>query len=888
MSDGQLALNTNVASPGLFFKDSSGALVKAGPVHIGTAAPNASPAVGGSAGNSVGELWLDTSLTPNELKTWNGTGWVSATGQEIPVSKLIDGSARQLLQTDAAGTGVEWTSNIDVPGTLDVTSTATFDGRIYTLSGSAGSPAISPAADTNTGVAFTGSGGVILSSEATSVLTVDTTSATADVAITGTLDTTGVASFPIGAEATPGITFNNDKNTGIYSPGADQVAISTGGTGRLFVDSLGRIIAGSSTAQLGVGSATPYFQLHTSIASDTWSSFGSYNWDTSNQGPGYNLYKSRGEVVGTRGAVLNGDTIGRIGFHLDDGTAFKLGAVIRGEAAAAPTASSSPGNLIFATTEAGSNTPQERLRITSDGKVGLGTSAPGDFKFYSYASGSTAATGAYSAAFQTDVDQSANGAPRRIIFSAQNFRPSIEGQLLGAGWTAGDLLINPSGGNVGIGTTAPSYLLHLKSSNPRMLCDVTSTGETAEFGVDPNGALVVAGGAKSILAYTNGSERARIDSSGRLLVGYSSSVETENYVGNAIQPAFQIHGTTGATTALSATSWSNTTAGPSQLVLAKSKGGALGTRGIVAANDDVGVIAFTADDGTSFVPAASILAEVDGTPGANDMPGRLVFSTTADGASSPTERVRITSGGYAKFSNSGSYIDNTGSFHEFNSANTGLPALTCVSATTSFASDVISTGCLRSASSSFSCAKFFSGNGSTNAYSDSEFNLRGDGNGYCDGAWTGGGADYAEYFEWSDSNPDAEDRRGISVVLDGDKIRPAVTGEDPIGVISGNPSVVGDAAWNKWSGKYLRDEFGTYILEDYEVTDDDGNTVIQQRRKLNPAYDPDVEYTSREERPEWDCVGLMGKLRIRKGQPTGSRWIKMRDISDSVEEWLVR
>ena len=49
---------------------------------------------------------------------------------EIAVSKLADGSARQLLQTDAAGTGVEWASNIDIPGTLDVTSAATFDGTV--------------------------------------------------------------------------------------------------------------------------------------------------------------------------------------------------------------------------------------------------------------------------------------------------------------------------------------------------------------------------------------------------------------------------------------------------------------------------------------------------------------------------------------------------------------------------------------------------------------------------------------------------------------------------------------------------------------------------------------------------------------------------------------
>lgn len=49
---------------------------------------------------------------------------------EIAVSKLADGDARQLLQTDAAGTGVEWASNIDIPGTLDVTGVATFDGSV--------------------------------------------------------------------------------------------------------------------------------------------------------------------------------------------------------------------------------------------------------------------------------------------------------------------------------------------------------------------------------------------------------------------------------------------------------------------------------------------------------------------------------------------------------------------------------------------------------------------------------------------------------------------------------------------------------------------------------------------------------------------------------------
>jgi hypothetical protein len=167
-----------------------------------------------------------------------------------------------------------------------------------------------------------------------------------------------------------------------------------------------------------------------------------------------------------------------------------------------------------------------------------------------------------------------------------------------------------------------------------------------------------------------------------------------------------------------------------------------------------------------------------------------------------------------------------------------------------------------------------------NAYSggtaDVEFQLNGNGSGYCDGAWNGGGADYAEYFEWADGNPDNEDRRGFAVALSGSKIQKAVLGDTIIGVISGNPSVVGDAAWNKWAGKYQCDEFGSYVFD------------VDGHRVLNPDYNPDAEYTPRSQRPEWGCVGLMGKLRILKGQPVDGRWLKMRDISTHVEEWLIR
>ncbi|MBO6777734.1 MAG: DUF2793 domain-containing protein [Marinibacterium sp.] len=110
----------------------------------------------------------------------------------------------------------------------------------------------------------------------------------------------------------------------------------------------------------------------------------------------------------------------------------------------------------------------------------------------------------------------------------------------------------------------------------------------------------------------------------------------------------------------------------------------------------------------------------------------------------------------------------------------------------------------RSANAAFDFARFASNGGL-----DAAFVFAGDGNGSCDGSWSGGGADYAEYFEWADGNPAGEDRWGLSVVLDGDKIRPAEDGEAPIGVISGMPSIIGDADAGRWKGKYLRDAFGS-------------------------------------------------------------------------------
>ena len=138
-------------------------------------------------------------------------------------------------------------------------------------------------------------------------------------------------------------------------------------------------------------------------------------------------------------------------------------------------------------------------------------------------------------------------------------------------------------------------------------------------------------------------------------------------------------------------------------------------------------------------------------------------------------------------------------------------------------------------------------------------------------------ADYAEFFEWEDGNPDAEDRVGKFVTLNGDKISIATSNEDYIlGIVSGEPFVLGNGDCDTWNGMYLRDEFGRTILEpapkieideetgeEKEVFDEDGNIIYEGTRPvLNPDYDPTQQYISRFDRPEWSPVGMLGVLSV--------------------------
>ena len=107
----------------------------------------------------------------------------------------------------------------------------------------------------------------------------------------------------------------------------------------------------------------------------------------------------------------------------------------------------------------------------------------------------------------------------------------------------------------------------------------------------------------------------------------------------------QANGANGYGGNFSAFSWSSGTDTGASFILARSDSGTVGTHQLVGSADVLGSVRFYGSDGTKFVQGARIHAVVDGTPSADDMPTSLRFSTTADGAASVTERMRINSAG---------------------------------------------------------------------------------------------------------------------------------------------------------------------------------------------------------------------------------------------------
>lgn len=165
---------------------------------------------------------------------------------------------------------------------------------------------------------------------------------------------------------------------------------------------------------------------------------------------------------------------------------------------------------------------------------------------------------------------------------------------------------------------------------------------------------------------------------------------------------------------------------------------------------------------------------------------------------------------------------------------------------------------------------FVIGNGTDNDTRGDAFRVFFNGNVEADGTYTSPAADYAELFEWTDGNTDAEDRVGRFVSMQGAKIKLANADDSFIlGVVSATPSIIGDNPL-AWQGKYTNDQWGrqVYVEVETEYVDRENDKQITKKRidrvrKLNPDYNPTQNYTPRLERPEWAAIGMVGKLLVR-------------------------
>ena len=200
--------------------------------------------------------------------------------------------------------------------------------------------------------------------------------------------------------------------------------------------------------------------------------------------------------------------------------------------------------------------------------------------------------------------------------------------------------------NIEIASSTPS--IKLKDGNGR---NVEIIGGSASTGPEIRTAYTA-----DLRFGTNSPERMRINSSGLILVGHHTNVADSR---------LQVIGVDENTSSQSLLRFSNS-ASSSVLNFYKSRNAGAGVNTVVQNNDTVGVIRFKGADGTDYSQVADMQAAIDGTPGNNDTPGRLMFSTTADGAQYTSERLRISSTGAfgiagANYGSSGQVLTSGGS-----------------------------------------------------------------------------------------------------------------------------------------------------------------------------------------------------------------------------------
>ena len=436
-----------------------------------------------------------------------------------------------------------------------------------------------------------------------------------------------------GSASAPAFAFDDDSNTGIYRPGADQLAISTGGTSRLFIDSSGRLLIGTTTEGEGnadnltiadSGNCGITIRSGTSGAGNIFFSDGTSGSDEARGSVEYNHASNFLKFNTDATERLRIDSSGRlfVGTSSSSGVGARLQAI--GDTAAQFHRGVNAASGASITISKSRNTTYGSYTIVQDDDlVGTVVFRADDGTDYN----STAAL----IGCHVDGTPGANDMPGRLVFSTTPSGSSSPTERLRID-SSGRLLI---GSSVSMHPDADDINI-AGSGNIGLTFRCPTTAQSAIYFADgvnghdrERGKVVYDHSDNSLRLHTNVGERLRVTDTGKLLVNTTSTVGTD--------AIFQVSHNN--FTNLAELSRTGNDLYPANLNLTKNRGSATA---IVQNDDLIGSIRFQASDGVDMASlAGSITCAVDGAPGANDMPGRLIFSTTADGSSSPTERMRI-------------------------------------------------------------------------------------------------------------------------------------------------------------------------------------------------------------------------------------------------------
>jgi hypothetical protein len=591
--------------------------------HVSGTLPVANGGTGLTAGTSGGVLY------------YSATGTLASSAALAASALVVGGGAGAAPATVTTGTGVVTALGVNV-GTA---------GAFVVNGGALGTPS------SGTVTNLTGTASINING------TVGATTPAAGTFTALTVNTSGVISVNTSSDAL--------RITQVGSGNALLVEDSTNPDSTPFVVKAdGSVIVGYTTSVTGTGPTTatsPVAQVHGTT--NNTSSIGLYNWSsTGSLVDTLSFNRSLSNTIGTfGGAVTSGVDLGAVSFSGDDGTSFIEGARIFAEVDGTPGTNDMPGRLVFSTTADGASVPTERMRIDSAGRVGINATALTGYQ--------VRIAGTYASSDTNPIWLAINGTiPSTATGQAYGFFSGSATQAAAFTLTGLNHFFASQGG-VGAGSTLTNQYGFRASSN---LIDATNNygfysdipaaanrynfyaNGTADnfFGGDvivdvstTDSALRVtqrgAGNALLIEDSTNpDSTPFVIDTNGRAIFG--NTVSTTYSSSLTIIPAVQVNAAGAATSGISRFSANTASNG---FWLLKSRGTTIGDFSVVASGDSLGTIGWLGADGADGIQAATITAAVDGTPGTNDMPGRLVFSTTADGASTPTERVRIDSAG---------------------------------------------------------------------------------------------------------------------------------------------------------------------------------------------------------------------------------------------------